>query len=222
MALTIFTPTITYQYSDEGELSGQTSAPILFDEHVQERFRADVEKSYDNHPDAWPRLCQLMSKQLDRLPDNSFVQQYAWLCGIGDGGPHVAGLFTQLAKLRKADEERAIREVEDSKRRDDLKSKIALRVVRKLNDGIVVEVSSRSTGEQLRFSCRNIFDFGYVINADYPISEGREPGGICVRGLWQDYLDGQGWHDIRPATEFELLAISYLHQFPPVYDGIRM
>ena len=59
----------------------------------------------------------------------------------------------------------------------------------------LVEVTSKETGEKLQFTCRNIFDFGYVVNPD---------GGV------------------RPLTAFEAHALAYLYDYPPLDDQIRM
>lgn len=84
-----------------------------------------------------------------------------------------------------------------------------------------VEITDANTGESLRFSCRNIFDFGYVINPDYEILPGQK-GGLENNGKWQDFDDKKGWYDVRELTEFEKKCLKYLRKFPPVYSGINM
>lgn len=85
-----------------------------------------------------------------------------------------------------------------------------------------VKITDIITGESAVFICRNIFDFGYVINPDYSIARGMEPGGILSGNKWQTFDKNKGWYDVREATEFELKAIKYLHDFPPISIGIRM
>ena len=88
-----------------------------------------------------------------------------------------------------------------------------------------VEITDPATGESARFRCRNVFDFGYIVNPMYPLAPGRDPGGLPKRTkggwVWQDF-DGQGWITIRPMTDFEARAVEYLDRFPPIHAGIRM
>jgi hypothetical protein len=76
--------------------------------------------------------------------------------------------------------------------------------------------------ETLRFGCRNIFDFGYVINPLYSISEGLEPGGIQSGDYWQTIKDNEGWVNVRLLTEFEKKALKYLSEFSPIDTEIRL
>lgn len=92
-----------------------------------------------------------------------------------------------------------------------------------------VEVTDKKTGDTLKFNCRNIFDFGYVVNPDYKITpEMDEPGGLANfdkktgKYFWDDFKDGKGWHSIREMTDFESRAYTYLSKRPPIYDGINM
>lgn len=75
-------------------------------------------------------------------------------------------------------------------------------------------------GAPLRFSCRNVFDVGYVINPDYPIIPGGESGGIYNNGKWQQF--DKGWYDVRDVTEEERRALNYLLLNPPISAWIRM
>lgn len=84
-----------------------------------------------------------------------------------------------------------------------------------------VKITDPTTGERARFTCRNIFDFGYVVNPAYAVAEGLEPGGIEREGHWMD-LGENGWYNVRPLTEFEVRAVAYLHKFPPTTADIRM
>lgn len=86
----------------------------------------------------------------------------------------------------------------------------------------LVEIRSKATGETLRFTCRNIFDVGYVVNPAYPVEPGREPGGLATKddqGRWiWDCYPGRG----RALTDFEVFCLAYLAAYPPVDTGIRM
>lgn len=86
----------------------------------------------------------------------------------------------------------------------------------------LIKITDPKTGESLEFNCRNIFDFGYVVNPNYSIVEGKEKGGIVNNWMWQDFESGKGWFDVRPVTEFEKKCLQYLSDFPPVYDEIRL
>jgi len=88
-----------------------------------------------------------------------------------------------------------------------------------------VEITDPTTGETGRFQCRNLFDFGYVVNPMYPLAPGRKPGGLARRTgagwAWDDF-DGCEWLSVRPMTDFEARAIEYLHRFPPIGIGVRL
>jgi len=86
-----------------------------------------------------------------------------------------------------------------------------------------VKITNPITNESAQFMCRNIFDFGYVVNPDFPIVKGMEPGGMLNKeNYWETFESEKGWYPIRKATEFEIKAVKYLHKFPPIYLGIRM
>ena len=75
------------------------------------------------------------------------------------------------------------------------------------------------TGESLEFWCRNIFDFGYVINPNYEVVEGAD-GALATKDGWEIFE--KGWRAAREMTEFEKKCVKYLSEFPPVSSGIRM
>lgn len=89
------------------------------------------------------------------------------------------------------------------------------------NDPYAV-VSITDGSETLRFSCRNIFDFGYVVNPEYAVAPGLEKGGLRNKDAWKTFEDGKGWYDVRPLTEFEKKALDYLYEFSPIATSIRM
>lgn len=91
------------------------------------------------------------------------------------------------------------------------------------------------TGESGKFCCRNIFDFGYVVNP--------EGGGLNrsveslleraeneeEREFFQNYPTETGriWelpgeNQWRAVTDFEIRALKYLSRFSPIERGIRM
>ena len=70
-----------------------------------------------------------------------------------------------------------------------------------------VRVTDATTGESGEFTCRNLFDCGYVVN--------HPKGGILIGGWWRGTDD---W----PATEFEIKAVEYLRHFPPIPSAIRV
>lgn len=87
---------------------------------------------------------------------------------------------------------------------------------------VIVKITDIQTGESAQFVCRNIFDVGYVINPNFSIIEGLEPGGLLHDGKWETFEAGKGWYPVREATEFEKKAVEYLHKFPPIFSGIRL
>lgn len=90
-----------------------------------------------------------------------------------------------------------------------------------VDESALVKLTDLETGESLKFNCRNVFDFGYVINPNYSIAPGIE-GGLDSNGYWQDFDNNKGWYNIRELTDFEKRCLNYLREFPPVYSGIRM
>jgi len=94
---------------------------------------------------------------------------------------------------------------------------------------VIVEVTDVETQEKGVFKCRNIFDFGYVINPCYPVAPGLEPGGLACRDkktgkwYWEHFdVEKRKWNTVREMTEFEKKAYQYLKKFPPIYPDIRM
>lgn len=88
-----------------------------------------------------------------------------------------------------------------------------------------VEIIDPTTGESGKFICRNIFDFGYVVNPLYPVAEGLEPGGMVneEEKVWMYYDEKRGgWYNVRPLTAFERKAVEYLEEFPPICADLRM
>ena len=94
---------------------------------------------------------------------------------------------------------------------------------------VIVEVTDPKTQEKGTFKCRNIFDFGYVINPCYPVAPGLEPGGAAWRDkktgewYWEHFdIEKRKWYKVREMTEFERKAYLYLKKFPPISAYIRM
>jgi hypothetical protein len=85
-----------------------------------------------------------------------------------------------------------------------------------------VKITDIETGESAQFTCRNIFDFGYIVNPDFAIIKGLDPGGLLNNENWEVFEESKGWYPVRQATEFEKKAVKYLHKFPPIYSEIRM
>jgi len=130
----------------------------------------------------------------------------------------------QILAEMEAEEKREREEREA--RRNSLKCEVLKQKKVRGGDGIdlcaLVHLTDPKTGESLQFECRNIFDVGYVINPNYPIAEGMEPGGIEIEGKWHDFDEHKGWYPVRELTEFEKRCLAYLREFPPIYNGIRM
>lgn len=105
-----------------------------------------------------------------------------------------------------------------------------------------VKITDSKTGESGFFSCRNIFDFGYVVNrngggllnnveamikgnpitfdTDEKKAEYRKNRPTTTGWGWDRYfLDGPDWIE---ATDFEIRAVKYLSRFSPIETGIRM
>lgn len=145
----------------------------------------------------------------------------------------VAALLELVAE-RKAEAERkkARKETERAKAETERKARFADLECTVIERGatrgertdpyVLVAVRHRETGEILRFNCRNIFDFGYVVNPAYGTEPGGEPGGVATTdesGQW--YWSGSKGHG-RLLTAFERHALDYLHEFPPISKHVRM
>lgn len=143
---------------------------------------------------------------------------------------------TELARRRAAEEaarrEEEARKAEREARRRSMTVTVLKRRTVPGSDGpdheAVVEITDPTTNEKGRFVCRDLFDVGYVINPDYAVQPGSEPGGIAVRHRngrlwWQRYDADRGWYYVRALTPFEERAVRYLTEFPPVnYVGPRL
>lgn len=132
--------------------------------------------------------------------------------------------YLEEMKKKKAAEEKAAAEKEE--RRKALQVEILDKGKTPGEGGAdyyaVVKITDPVTKESLRFNCRNIFDFGYVINPDYAVADGLGKGGLAVKGKWQTLINGKGWEDVREQTEFEKKCLEYLNEFSPVSTDIRM
>ena len=71
-----------------------------------------------------------------------------------------------------------------------------------------VRVIDPQTGERGIYWCRNIFDFGHLVN--------RDGGGVLGPDGWE--LRGE----VIPASDFDRRAVSYLREFSPIGTEIRM
>lgn len=84
------------------------------------------------------------------------------------------------------------------------------------------------SGESYKFSERNIFDFGCVINPCYHISsDSKNSGGLPVKDggkwYWQRFDMPDGWHIVREIIGQELQAFCLVDEFGRYsHSGIRM
>lgn len=166
-----------------------------------------------------------------------------------------------IARIKEVEDIHAAKKAEEARRQVKLEAERAAISIKILKQGKVsggdgpdyyadVTISDLQTGESAKFSCRNIFDFGYVINPLYAVAEGLEPGGLATKvklneldatvaayatasseasetkedeiWCWQTFESGKGWYNVRPLTEFEIKAIRYLGRFSPVSTEIRL
>lgn len=220
----IYLPGVTYQYGEQGELDSSMPRPTLpFDETVRERFKQRTIANFSNRPQAWARLGELIAAKLQALPDNPFVRQDAWLCGLTeDGGPYVQGLFDRLQAYRDEIAQREADRQALEAERQSLEAEIEVKVLSQSATMAMVEVTARVGGQTLAFVCRNVFDVGYVVNPNYSVAPGLKPGGIANAGQWMNYTDGQGWQPVRALTDFEKKAQHYLTDFSPIRTAMRM
>lgn len=110
-------PDLTYQYSDDGELSTSSlstytwlceDAPALYHERFVRRWTIpamDRPAGSLNGETCWLRLQELIGDVLRRLPDNPFVLEDAWLAGLTQEVPvrfrsMLAHLHARIAEYR--------------------------------------------------------------------------------------------------------------------------
>lgn len=99
---------------------------------------------------------------------------------------------------------------------------VVLRKYRQEDDVVaVVSIKDASTKEELEFICKNIFDFGYVINPNYSLTE-TVSNAALINNQWQTVTEGTGWNTVRDLTSFEKKCIEYLTKYPPISNEIRM
>jgi hypothetical protein len=133
--------------------------------------------------------------------------------------------ISDLEEIKKRTEEEKVR-IESRKKE---KESMILTIIKKgkdnTGDGVDyyanVELEDVITHEKLKFVCRNIFDFGYVVNPDYEIAKGKK-GGIENNGMWQTFQEKGCWKDVRALTDFEKKCLDYLYKFSPIGTGIRL
>jgi len=123
----------------------------------------------------------------------------------------------EKAKTKKKEEEKRINE-----KYQHIETEILERKTIKGGEGedylVTVECKNKNTGETLKFNCRNIFDFGYVINPAYSVIGGIEPGGLRDGDHWNVYRHG----NVRELTNFEKDCLDLLKEKPPVFKGVRL
>ena len=79
----------------------------------------------------------------------------------------------------------------------------------------------------LKFTDRNLFDVGRVINPAYSIKPGMEPGGLLLKSddgteMWWFNAE-EGWFPVRPLTENEHYAMLAIQKYHGHHDAkIRM
>lgn len=75
------------------------TVPLPFGEDAPTRYRLMVLERYGVKGEAaWRTLVETSRALIERMPENEFVHQQAWLCGLhGDGGRLVAVLRERQA-----------------------------------------------------------------------------------------------------------------------------
>ena len=77
-----------------------------------------------------------------------------------------------------------------------------------------VEITDPNTYEKDIYHCRNIFDFGHVVN--------RSGGGLLSKDEAGEWFWDLWKKPNVPATDFDVRAVKYLTRFSPIPTGIRM
>jgi len=220
------------------------------DEELREQMRAKAEELAKLIPEGHIRCDYKMHSNYDSgdwaeyivggIPvDHMDITFHGWACAIRPGAMNsfdsipVASISPEsLAEARARHQEKQAANAErqakmdaEKARREDLKAKVACRVIRRgveINEErdpyAVGSMTGTETGETLELACRNIFDAGYAVNPRYSVVPGAKPGGLAIEGKWNLWPEG----NVRALTEFEQLCLDYLHTVPPITNEMRI
>lgn len=139
----------------------------------------------------------------------------------------VTGFQIKLSDVINIEEIKEKREKERKRieEREKMKKSLDMIILKKGSDGddyyAIVKLTEPNTKESLMFTCRNVFDGGYVINPAYEIEKGIN-GGLVIKGQWHAFDLEKALYPVRELTEFEKKCIDYLGKFPPINTNIRL
>jgi hypothetical protein len=138
------------------------------------------------------------------------------------------------AEQKKREKEKAEREAKIAKR--EAERNRVLSQVREVNTVAkeIVDEGGKTTqyihaitthdGNVYKFSDRNVFDVGRIINPMYDVDG--HSGCICLNEngvhYWQHFVNGKGWATIRPLNDDELVALEVLQWVGFANARIRM
>ena len=117
------------------------------------------------------------------------------------------------AKIAKMQEEAKAIEEREARRKE---CSMTTRLEKVKDEGGITTTAHHTvtlpTGESFKFTDRNIFDFGRVINPEYEIAPGKK-GGLRDGDNWTTFVNGDGWIIVRPLTAAEKAAMNYVTEF---------
>ena len=173
--------------------------------------------------------CSIFDKFRTNVDVGDYTIDYTYKMKYKEFKDILNKVYKDIAPIRykeqREKEEKIRKEAEDEKLKKSIQVKILKQGKENGGEGPTyyanVEITDPKTKEKLQFSCRNVFDFGYIINPLYEVIKGKQ-GGIEHDGKWEIYNKENDSYDIRELTEFETRCLKYLKKFPPVYTGTNM
>lgn len=101
-------PTMTFQYENNGSLSSDSIEVPLREDSPQifkRRFLQQWHGSNRDPQEAYAKMQELVRLQLEKLPDNPFVQSNAWVVGIHPIPDHVRSQIEKKKEARQKSED---------------------------------------------------------------------------------------------------------------------
>ena len=176
-------------------------------------------------------LSHVTKKELpERESDGSFPGSYnlAWIISESEFNEYYR-MNEEREQAQKEEERRKREEEEEIERKNQQEKEELLAKIDfwKIEEKDIKDEGGRTKtyrhifligGEELCFVERNAFDIGTVINPDYAVAEGHTPGGVATcseEGLtvWMDFVDSEGWVEVRPLTEKEEICYKIVAKY---------
>lgn len=231
-------PTLTYQYSDQGEVCSAAGANVDISvlrypgdhiyahqsegygivvssiDEIPSAYKAYMQTAYPNFAGSYERIQFLYRNILTNLSDNEYVIKDAWILGLHpDGGKQIQKLRERFAASKsKIEAEVSVCEKAEN-RAAELEALLCPQVKtwqEKHEEGTDYYGAVTVAGQTYR--CHNISDVGYAIIGPR--------GGIPVKEQWYSYAGGT--ENYSSMTDAEKLVVEYIRLRPIIYTGVNM